>query len=492
MTVTKANEDVHWIFLVSIWGVFFFLLYLVSLYHYPLFHILVEGLRVLVAYSILMFSWNSRNFQENQYFIFLGIVFSFVGALDLFHTLTYKGMMIFPEMSANPPTQLWIAARYVESISLVIAPIFLRRRLRLEYLFSIYLLVFILTMTSIFYLNIFPDCFIEEKGLTRFKKYSEYVISLFFVISALLHYFNRSFFEKRVGTLILYAIFLAIISEIAFTFYQSVYGGFNVAGHFFKLLSFYLIYKAVIEIGVTKPYHILLRDLNHSKEVLAASQNELDTIIKNIPDIVYRLDGDGKITFISKAIESYGYDAGQLKRTYFSELVHPDDREKARYRVGERRTGERRTDAFEVRLLRADGGNPEAFEFSAEGLYVSMPPNRDAFLGTQGIAKNITDRKQAEMEKNYRIKLQGVIEMAGAVCHELNSPMQTILGCADLISMKLDDPESVKNKLESLTREIERMSTITKKIMHITRYKTKPYTTGEAIIDIEKSSEKLS
>ncbi len=95
-------------------------------------------------------------------------------------------------------------------------------------------------------------------------------------------------------------------------------------------------------------------------------------------------------------------------------------------------------------------------------------------------------RKQAEKERIYREKLQGVIEMAGAVSHELNSPMQSILGNTELISMDIGGDESVNSRMKKIRLEIERMSTITKKIMRITKYETKDYTKGERIIDIEK------
>jgi hypothetical protein len=107
-------------------------LYIVRLHSYLLFHSIVEIFSVCVAFSIFMVVWNSRSFVENGYLLFIGIAYLFVGILDLIHTLAYKGMGVFPGYGTNLATQLWLCARYTESASLVIAPWFLRHRLKVR------------------------------------------------------------------------------------------------------------------------------------------------------------------------------------------------------------------------------------------------------------------------------------------------------------------------------------------------------------------------
>ncbi|MCE5270263.1 PAS domain S-box protein [bacterium] len=116
------------------------------------------------------------------------------------------------------------------------------------------------------------------------------------------------------------------------------------------------------------------------------------SIIQTIPDIVYRLDADGRFTFISRAVNRYGWNPQELLGHHFLELVHPEDRQKASHRLDERRTGERSTRAFEIRLLNrnASGGQPlPAFLLDAEGLYLNEIPAADAFIGSQGVVREI-------------------------------------------------------------------------------------------------------
>ena len=49
-----------------------------------------------------------------------------------------------------------------------------------------------------------------------------------------------------------------------------------------------------------------------------------------------------------------------------------------------------------------------------------------------GVIRDISHRKQAEIERLQKEKLQGVLEMAGAACHELNQPLQVVSGYNDL------------------------------------------------------------
>ena len=158
-------------------------LYLTSHYSYLLFHSLAEVFSIVVACGIFMVAWNARQFLDNDYLLFIGIAYLFVAGLDLLHTLAYHGMGVFPGFGANLPTQLWIASRYVQSLSLLVAPVFIHRRLNPHLVFLSYAIVISLLLVSIFYWNIFPNCYIEGMGLTPFKKTSEYIISLILVAS---------------------------------------------------------------------------------------------------------------------------------------------------------------------------------------------------------------------------------------------------------------------------------------------------------------------
>ena len=174
-------------------------------------------------------------------------------------------------------------------------------------------------------------------------------------------------------------------------------------------------------------------ECNNSKRIL-------NSILNNIPDIVYRLDADGKITFINDVVKKYNYQPQELIGKHIFDLVHPDDLEKAKYKVKERRTGERRTTSFEVRML-SSKKNPipveirskglyeqPVFLLEAEGLYKSEAPKPNTFLGTQAIARDISDIKKMEAQLLQAQKMQAVGLLAGGVAHDFNNLLTVILG----------------------------------------------------------------
>ncbi|MDD2541971.1 MAG: MASE3 domain-containing protein, partial [Desulfuromonadaceae bacterium] len=253
-------------------------LYLTTYVNYLLFHSLVELFSIIVAAAVFIITWNSVKYIKNPYLIMVGISYLFIAILDLLHTLSYKGMPIFTDYNfyAN---QLWIAARGLESCTLLAAflLLFSNKTVKAGFIFILYSLITTLLIASIFYWKIFPVCFVAGKGLTAFKVYSEYAICAILVASIILLIRNRSLFAKSIYKLLLLSMVFTIISELAFTFYINNFGFSNLVGHYFKLFSFMMIYRAIVVTGIEEPYHLIFSELNRTNEEL---QNEIDSRIQ--------------------------------------------------------------------------------------------------------------------------------------------------------------------------------------------------------------------
>lgn len=251
-----------------------------SYYNYLLYHSIAELFSILIAFSIFIIGWNSRKFMDNSYFLLLGIAYLFIGLIDLIHTLGYTGMGIFLGYETNLPAQLWIAARYLEAISLLIALLLINKKFGYKYLFLLYGIIFTLIIMTIFYWKIFPTCFIEGEGLTLFKIYSEYLINAILFINIILIIRSRIKFEKLIYYYIIISIISTICAEMAFTLYISAYGFSNFVGHLFKIISFYFIYKAIIKTGIKKPYNLIFRDLKLREAELLKYHSQLENLVE--------------------------------------------------------------------------------------------------------------------------------------------------------------------------------------------------------------------
>ena len=371
-----------------------FVLYLISRYSYLLFHSITEFFSIVVGCGIFMIAWNSRRFAQNNYLLFLGISYLYISFLDLLHTLSYKGMGVFPVAETNLATQLWIASRYIEAATLLIAPLFLTRKLKSNAFITGFGLFVLLILGSIFYWDIFPNCYVEGVGLTEFKKISEYIISGL-LVGAVFHLMrNRNHFEPFILRLLGLSIVLTIGSELCFTFYINVYGVSNLIGHSLKVLSFFLIYKAIIETGLVAPYELLFRDLKQNElslrqardrlelridkrtrelaeaneglrreiaerecaqNALRESEQKYSSIIEESLTGVY-ISLNGRIVFANEMFASiYGYQRDEILGQESLNLVHPDDLPRVKQYIHLRLRGDSAPSEYEAKGLTKDG-----------------------------------------------------------------------------------------------------------------------------------------
>jgi signal transduction histidine kinase len=425
---------------------------LVSKQNYLLFHSLAETFSIVIAFCIFIIAWNSRRLLENGYLLFLGIAYLFVGGLDLIHTLAYPGMGVFPGQTTDLATKLWIGARYSESLSLFLAPLFIGRRVKIELALAAYLAAAALFLGSVFQWDIFPTCFVEGQGLTTFKKVSEYGISLFLLGSAVGLLRRRRYFDPGIVMLLVLSILITIASELAFTFYTHAFGLFNLVGHYFKIVSFYLIYKALIETGLRQPYNLLFRELRQREQALKQSEERYRAIFENTGTATIIIEEDTTVSLVNTEFEKLtGYSKQEVEgKKSWHEFVRKED--------------------LAIRMM------------------VSLIPGTKKSVAS---AMDITERKRAEeiirrdketlsliveqrtgelLEAYKKLeeakRLSGIGILAATVAHELRNPLGVIRTAILNIRRKSAEPALDKH-LENIDKKIAESDRI---ITNLLRY----------------------
>ena len=90
------------------------------------------------------------------------------------------------------------------------------------------------------------------------------------------------------------------------------------------------------------------------------------------------------------------------------------------------------------------------------------------------IIRDLTAQRRLEAEQAERSKLEGVIEMAGAVAHEINSPLFAALGTAQLLETDLTDGEQAED-LRTILRNLLTIKELTVKMAGMTGYRSRNY-----------------
>jgi signal transduction histidine kinase len=252
-----------------------FALWYASTHSYLLFHSITEVFSIVIAASVFMISWNSRAYPEARPFVILGIGFLFVAFIDLFHTLSYRGMGVLPN-GQDYATKLWVAGRAVQVTATVAFALLLRLRREVPSatLFGFFAAMTTVLLLSIFVWEVFPLCLVEGRGVTPFKVAAEYVFCALLAVAIALVIGERETLAPRVRTLLVLSFGATIFSEMVFTLYASAYGTQNLIGHYLKIAACIFAYQALFSAEVRKRIAVI-EALERANEALARTEREL-------------------------------------------------------------------------------------------------------------------------------------------------------------------------------------------------------------------------
>ena len=426
-----------------IWALALAGFYLTSRYSLPLFHSLAGLFSVVIAGGVFAVAWNSRGFLENNYVLFLGIAYLFVGALDLLHTLAYGGMTVFPGFGADLPAQLGFAARGFESVSLCLAPLCLGRRLQPYAVFAGYVLAFAAVTLMIFVWPIFPLSEVAGPGLTALKHTAGCLPGVILLGALALLWRRREEFDLEVLRLLLAAIALAAGSELARTVFAGASDQSGLVSHLLKIVSLFLIYQALIETGIRRPYNLLFRNLRLGEAMVRQERDFADRLMETAQVMVLILDRQGRIVRLNPAGERLtGYALAEVEGRLFWEVFPApeavDTMKEAFYQL----TAGEVHQAAEIDWVTQDGAR-RLIAWSATA-HIGEDGTVGQVIGT-GI--DITDRKEAEIRlQRLQAELAGQIQgdkarpreleviqgeldsFAAAVSRDLRSPLRWISG----------------------------------------------------------------
>ncbi len=138
------------------------------------------------------------------------------------------------------------------------------------------------------------------------------------------------------------------------------------------------------------------------REKLRESKEKYRSIIENMNEIVYVLNENSEIEYVSPNVEEIsGYSPSELAGKSFIEFVYPDDENGRIERFGEALSGEKKSS--EYRYITKDG--------DVRWMKTNANPiiEEGETIGIQGILTDITEQKEIEKEIRNREKLERII-----------------------------------------------------------------------------------
>lgn len=237
---------------------------------------------------------------------------------------------------------------------------------------------------------------------------------------------------------------------------------------------------------------LALRNVRIAHELRRTKQS-LEALIDSSVDAIIAADTKGTVILFNKGAESLtGYRAAEVIGKMSIRQLYPAGvaSEVMRMLREERNGGAGRLTATRKEIVARNG---EVIPIQLTAWSVT---EGGRVVATAGIFTDLRERLSIErklsqaQEKLMRSEQQAVIaELAGATAHELNQPLTSVLGYAEMAKRKLGDPDAVDRIVDTIIAEAERMADIVRKIGRITKYETKSYVGGQRIVDLDRSSE---
>jgi PAS domain S-box-containing protein len=450
------------------------IIYYIGFNNFLLFHTITELCSIIIGFCIFIITKNTHKVSQNNYFIFLGICFLLVSIFDFLHVISYEGMNIIAANSKDISIQFRLVARYIQASSLIIFCILVFRKnkpIKLKYLLNLYYIFSFFFFLTIVYWEVFPKAYNIDGNFTVFKIASEISICLALSVVILMLRVNNKKLNENISLFLIFAIGLLIPSELCFTVYEFYGDTYSITGHVFKLLSYYLAYKAIIQTTLENPYNVLfykLTEINSSLEIktrllmkinekmnneinerkaveekLRVSKKKYQELLDFLPYAIMT-HCEGKVVYVNNAmlklVNMTNY-KDVLDRDIL-ELVHPDYREIVADRAWSAYDNIP-SEITEIKLL-GSGGKVVDVETKVVPYVFKDKPAALVVIGDISERKKAEEKEKALKEAIEYDRIKN--EFMANISHELRTPLNVIFGAVQLIEYYSESDTVCENK----------------------------------------------
>ncbi len=250
---------------------------------------------------------------------------------------------------------------------------------------------------------------------------------------------------------------------------------------------------------------ITFRDVTELREIeteLWKTKDFLENLIQSSVDAIIACDTGGRIILFNRAAEHVlGHDAEEVVgRLDFDAMFPPDEASDIFMRL--RRDPHGRVDTSRKTLL-DKAGQTIPVNMTAATIYEGEREVAFVAIFTDLRERLRMEEKLSIVERKLRQSERRAvaIELAGVAAHELNQPLTSIMGYAELLKRRLQlrtvaaeqkgigedeaiEEEKINKPLRVITDEIERIARIVRRLGEITDYKAKSYVGSSQILDL--------
>jgi len=248
---------------------------------------------------------------------------------------------------------------------------------------------------------------------------------------------------------------------------------------------------------LTKPYHmdelkstlrravttkVLMLKTEQAEKALRESETRFRSVVESATDAIILSNEEGNILSWNQSAERlFGYSIDQVVGKSLTILMPP--RYRRRHQEGIRRIREGGEGRIIGETVELEGIKKDGTEFPLE-LSLSMWKTPDGMYYS-GILRDITDRKRTEAALRQADKLASLGTLASGMAHEVNNPVQGIMGMAEII-LGEDDHDKINEYARDIITYSKHVGTV---VRDFCRYARPASSDQEVMVDLNERLE---
>jgi PAS domain S-box-containing protein len=229
-----------------------------------------------------------------------------------------------------------------------------------------------------------------------------------------------------------------------------------------------------------------------TRDELVKTRNFLQSLIDASVDAIVAATMNGTIILFNQgAQELYGYAAQDVIGRMNARKLYPGDgaREVMRMLRASGLGGPGRLEPVRIEAVDSSG-HIFPISLTAAFIYENGKPTASFGIFTDLRERVRVEQQLAQAQEQLAMseKQSLLAELAGATAHELNQPLTSVMGYAELLTRRAAQDSSVSRAASYIHQEASRMAEIVRKIGQLTRYETKSYVGDQRILDLDRGS----
>ncbi len=186
-------------------------------------------------------------------------------------------------------------------------------------------------------------------------------------------------------------------------------------------------------------------------------------LFENAKDILFTLDMEGRITSLNKSAEEVmGWPRSEALQRNIKSLVAPEHFGLCGQMM-RRILNEEPLQHFEISMLRKDGRRA-LLETSAR-----LIRSNGKKEGVQGIARDVTERRQLENMVRQSQKLEAIGRLSGGLAHDFNNLLCVISGHAEMLYEQLDPTSTAFKSVNQIKKAADSAASLTRQLLAFSR-----------------------